>query len=178
MSDLQKAYSILGLEPGSSKETIQTRFRRLIMVWHPDRFTSDEDKKNAEEELKKINNAKDLLFQHFNGGSHKATGCECQQSGAEGSLHTGKGPGRSRTTAQDEAEAQRRNDERKRSAAGGEAARTQEQQQAQSTQQQFTDAQSQEWTFKENKLRWTIALAEAVLFVGLAFFGWAGHGFK
>ena len=181
MNKLQKAYSILGLEPGSSKETIQTRFRRLIMVWHPDRFTSDEDKKNAEEELKKINNAKDLLFQHFNGGTHKASGCECQQPSAEGSPHSSKGPGpgRSRTAADDEAEAQRRDDERKRRAAAEESARKQQQQQqTQSTQQQYTNAEKQEAALNENKLRWKIALAEVALFVGLSLFGWAGNGVK
>ena len=44
MSDLYKAYSILGLEPGSPMEIIQRRYKRLIMVWHPYRFQNEEGK--------------------------------------------------------------------------------------------------------------------------------------
>ena len=61
MNELHKAYAILGLEPGSTMDSIMRRYKRLIMVWHPDRAPTKEHKDFAEEELKKINNAKDLL---------------------------------------------------------------------------------------------------------------------
>jgi hypothetical protein len=77
MSDLQKAYTILGLEPGSSKDEIQKRYKRLAVAWHPDRFPSPDAKADAEAELKKILNAKDLLIKHFDGGKHKLDACEC-----------------------------------------------------------------------------------------------------
>jgi curved DNA-binding protein CbpA len=82
MSELLKAYTVLGLEPGSNKESIQTRYKRLIMVWHPDRFPTAEGKLDAEEELKKILNAKELLIKHFDSGKHKGSTCECSRTGA------------------------------------------------------------------------------------------------
>lgn len=38
---LQKAYFILGLEPGSDLDKVIRRHKRLIMVWHPDRFPTE-----------------------------------------------------------------------------------------------------------------------------------------
>ena len=79
MNELHKAYAVLGLDPGSSMESIMRRYKRLIMVWHPDRAPTPDHKEFAEEELKKINNAKDVLTKHFGAsGGHRATGCECQ----------------------------------------------------------------------------------------------------
>lgn len=180
MTPLQKAFSILGLEPGSSKQSIQTRYRRLIIVWHPDRFVSVEDKKSAEDELKKINNAKDLLWKHFESGTHKASGCECQQTAApppDPGPKPGPGPGRSRTHTDDEEQAKRRDEERKRKAAAEEAARQQQQDQQRRAQQQtFAEAEKQEVALKENKLRWTVATAEGALLVALCLFGWIGTG--
>lgn len=179
MNPLQKAYSILGLEPGSSKQSIQTRYRRLIMVWHPDRFVSIEDKKNAEDELKKINNAKDLLWKHFDSGTHKASGCECQSTGPgpEPGPKPPPGPGRSRTHTEDEEQAKRRDEERKRKAAAEEAARQHQQEQQRRAQQQtFAEAEKQEAAMKEHKLRWTVAAAEGALLIALCLFGWIGIG--
>lgn len=181
MNELHKAYRTLGLEPGSSKEAIQRRWKRLAMVWHPDRMNSDESRKDAEEELKQINHAKDVLWKHFESGEHKATGCECQpgatsqQAGHTTSGEkTGPGPGRSRTGSGDpEEEAKRRDAERQRRAAE-EAAR--QQQQAEQKQQEFTAAQEQEKLNEENKLRWKAATVEAIVFVGLCVFGWIGSG--
>ncbi len=103
MNNLHKAYAVLGLEPGSSMESILRRYKRLIMVWHPDRAPSAEHKEFAEEELKKINNAKDLLSKHFGaGGGHKTSGCECQPGSASNTsagananagARSGTGPG-------------------------------------------------------------------------------------
>ncbi len=81
MNDLHRAYIALGLEPGSSKESITRRYKRLIMVWHPDRAPTGEHREFAEQELKKINSAKETLTQHFrSGGNHRDGRCECQPS--------------------------------------------------------------------------------------------------
>lgn len=182
MNELHKAYQILGLDPGSSKETIQRRWKRLAMVWHPDRFPNEEGKKDAEEELKKINNAKDILWLHFESGSHKSNGCECQasanneqsgqQSGENRSGH-GRGPGPGpgpRKGGDPEEEAKRRDAERQRRAAE-EAARKQEQAQAQAQQQSFREVQQQE---ASDQLRWKVALVEGLVFAVLCVFGWIG----
>jgi hypothetical protein len=106
---LLDAYHVLGLEPGSSIESIRRRYRRLIMVWHPDRAPSAEDRRFAEEELKKINNGKDLLERHFRDEHIVASSCACQshdghdttgadkddssRSGSDSGSGSGSGPG-------------------------------------------------------------------------------------
>jgi curved DNA-binding protein CbpA len=77
MSPLHKAYSILGLEPGSSLEAVEARYQRLLTVWHPDRFPTVEGKREAEQELDKINYANDLLHDHFESDKHDGDACEC-----------------------------------------------------------------------------------------------------
>jgi hypothetical protein len=100
MSDLLKAYSVLGLEPGSPKDAIQSRYKRLVLVWHPDRFPTNEGKADAEEELKKIVNAKELLVKHFDSGKHKGSGCACSQAG--GAASSGKNATAARSSASNE----------------------------------------------------------------------------
>ncbi len=75
------------------------------MVWHPDRFPTDDGKKDAEEELKQINNARDNLTNHFE-KNHKANGaCACKptvgaapKSNAQSGARSGPGPGKRKTT--------------------------------------------------------------------------------
>ncbi len=185
MNEFQKAYSVLGLEPGASRETVQRRYKRLIMVWHPDRFTGQADKDGAEEELKKINNARDFLWKHFDSPSHKPSGCECQLPIGAQEQKTGRkpdpepqktnpgpGPGPKRKTTSEQ-DAERRDAERKARAAQEEAAR----QAAQQTQRQaYDEATKQQKTLDQESLRWKIALAEGVVFAGLSLFGWIGGG--
>lgn len=179
MNQLHEAYSILGLKPGASKETILKRWKRLAMVWHPDRLPTDEGKKEAEEELKKINNAKDLLWKHFESGAHKASGCECQPGAATqqqeqntGQQKTGPGPGPKRKTHPDpEEEAKRRDAERQRRAAEEAARQQQQAQQQQARQESYQTAQQQE---KSDNLRWKIAKAEAIVFAALCILGFVG----
>jgi curved DNA-binding protein CbpA len=100
MNDLHKAYNVLGLEPGESLQTILRQYKRLVLVWHPDRFPMGKAKQNAEEKLKKINAARDKLKHHFEKGSHRNAGpCACrftEASSAQGSrdferAHSGAG---------------------------------------------------------------------------------------
>ena len=94
---LAEAYFVLSLKPGDQMDKVNARWKRLAMVWHPDRFPSEHGKKDAEEELKKINDAKDKLNKHF-ASEHKASGpCACNPTGAKPKQQersgTGQGPG-------------------------------------------------------------------------------------
>lgn len=171
MNDLHKAYSILGLEPGSSMDVIQRRYKRLIMVWHPDRFQNAEGKSDAEEELKKINNAKDILAKHFAGG-HKDTGvCDCRSSSDEGQYQRAPGstgPGRKAKSTDDifreEQAAKQRDSER------SEEARHKAEQAAQEDREQTVKtAFTQESERNTESLRWKISIGSVAAFVLLMF---------
>lgn len=195
MSEIQKALRIMGLEPGASKEAIATRYKRLIMVWHPDRFPTADGKADAEEELKKINNAKDVLYKHFDSGAHRPSGCECQgESAASSSRGTGQGASNrgagqegasgNRSNYDAEAQARQRDEERRRRAsqAKAESERKQREQdeakRAASSQQTFDAAKRQQAALKDNDLRWKIALLQVVLYFGLIGYAWSGYSLK
>jgi curved DNA-binding protein CbpA len=194
MNDLHKAYAVLGLEPGSSMESIMRRYKRLIMVWHPDRAPTPEHKEFAEEELKKINNAKDLLTKHFgNGGGHRTTGCECQPEAAKASAGGSKsssgasaGPGpnyhRSKTADekyQEEQAAKKRDADRKaREEQEANAKRAQEEYQQKSAQQSMEAAMQQQKSLQDEKLRWQISIGLIVAFIALEVFGCMAMGAK
>jgi len=59
--ELREAFSILEIEEGSSLDEVKTDYRRLCIVWHPDRFQNPELKAHAEEKLKRINLAFDTI---------------------------------------------------------------------------------------------------------------------
>lgn len=59
--DIHHAYEILGLKPGASHKEVKQAYRKLVKVWHPDRFFSLEEKQKAEERIKKINEAYNQL---------------------------------------------------------------------------------------------------------------------
>ncbi|MGE3553029.1 MAG: J domain-containing protein [Candidatus Obscuribacterales bacterium] len=65
MIDLTPYLNILGLPPDATWDQVEQRYRTLVIFWHPDRVSNPHHKALAEEELKKINNAKDKLKQHW-----------------------------------------------------------------------------------------------------------------
>jgi len=48
MNELHKAYHALGMEPGAQFEIVKRRYRRLALVWHPDRMTNAEAKQEMQ----------------------------------------------------------------------------------------------------------------------------------
>lgn len=61
--ELIKYYELLGVAPGVSAQELKTAHRDLAKVWHPDRFAHDPRlQQKAQEKLKEINEAYDLLL--------------------------------------------------------------------------------------------------------------------
>jgi curved DNA-binding protein CbpA len=63
--NLPAAYHTFDLPIGSSLEVVQVRYRQLVKKYHPDRFSSAQDKASAEEHLKRINEAKEVIQKHW-----------------------------------------------------------------------------------------------------------------
>jgi hypothetical protein len=62
ITDLSKAYELLGVKPGVSIRELKAAHRDLAKVWHPDRFVHDPRlQEKAQEKLKEINEAYELL---------------------------------------------------------------------------------------------------------------------
>ncbi|MEH2459567.1 J domain-containing protein [Nostoc sp.] len=59
--DINYAYEILGLEPGASPAQVKRAYRKLVKIWHPDRFLEQKQKQEAEEKIKSINVAYNKL---------------------------------------------------------------------------------------------------------------------
>lgn len=53
-------YGALGLEKGASSHEITDAYKKMVRLWHPDRYKGDK-KKEAESMMKKINTAYDIL---------------------------------------------------------------------------------------------------------------------
>jgi len=187
---LAKAYFVLGLETGSSMETVNTRWKRLVMVWHSDRFPTADGKKSADEELKKINDARDRLKAHF-AKEHKTSGqCACNpgggtsqagQNSARTGTSQGPGPGKRRTAQEsdtEETEAKRRSSERASKAAEQDAAQTAAAFDTTATQRSSSDAIEQSKLIEDERLRWKAALCLGAVWLGLSAFGFMGTGIK
>jgi curved DNA-binding protein CbpA len=189
---LAKAYFIFGLEPGAAPEVIKRRYKRLIMVWHPDRFPTADGRKDAEEELKRINDANDKLQTHFE-KNHKASGpCACRStatasdgaSSARPNQGAGPGPGKRRTTQEnnrEEAEAKRKSDERARRAAEEATAKTAQSKAAAAeaaTKQAAQQSVDQAKTMDDERLRWKVAACMGLAWIALSLFGFTGTGIK
>jgi tetratricopeptide (TPR) repeat protein len=59
--DINHAYEILELEPGASPAQVKRAYRKLVKIWHPDRFLNPKQKQEAEEKIKQINAAYNKL---------------------------------------------------------------------------------------------------------------------
>jgi outer membrane protein assembly factor BamE (lipoprotein component of BamABCDE complex) len=69
-SEIKRAYQILELELGASLEQVKQAWREQVKVWHPDRFPNDAKmQRKAQERLKDINGAYELLCQFLADGT-------------------------------------------------------------------------------------------------------------
>ena len=54
-------YKVLGVSETSSKEEIDRQYRKLAAKYHPDRFSEDNEKKDAEKQFENISQAYNVL---------------------------------------------------------------------------------------------------------------------
>ncbi|MDB9312890.1 DnaJ domain-containing protein [Spirulina sp. CS-785/01] len=74
MPDINEYYAILEIKPGTPPEEIKLAYRNLVKAWHPDRFVDDPlQKQQAEEKIKKINEAYEYLKSYRPRGSPTAS---------------------------------------------------------------------------------------------------------
>ena len=59
-------YEVLGLKPGASQEEIKKAYRNLIKQYHPDQYGDNPLKDLAEEKMREINTAYDMLTKNPN----------------------------------------------------------------------------------------------------------------
>ncbi|BAZ19545.1 heat shock protein DnaJ domain-containing protein [Kalymmatonema gypsitolerans NIES-4073] len=74
MSDrlnINDAYSILGLKPGASPTEVKRAYRKLVKIWHPDRFSHPQKKQEAEQKIKQINEAYNKLKSDLPSSAHQ-----------------------------------------------------------------------------------------------------------
>ena len=62
--EIDQARRLLGLDEEGTLEDIKEAFKRLSLKYHPDR-QNKKNKKQAEEEFKRINNAKELIMRYI-----------------------------------------------------------------------------------------------------------------
>jgi tetratricopeptide (TPR) repeat protein len=73
MTDIQRSYILLGVQPGASSDEIKAAYYALVRKWHPDRVQDDGARRDAaEEKLKQINVAYDRLQMHVAQPAHAA----------------------------------------------------------------------------------------------------------
>jgi DnaJ-domain-containing protein 1 len=65
--DCAKYYSVLGLDGNATEKEIKQAYRDLTKVWHPDRFSENDERLRckAEERLKEINGAYSHISKHW-----------------------------------------------------------------------------------------------------------------
>jgi DnaJ-class molecular chaperone len=67
---LERAYEILEIKKGSSEAEVQQAYKDMVAVWHPDRFAhSPRLRAKAEQRLKEINRAKEVLERSLRSGA-------------------------------------------------------------------------------------------------------------
>jgi curved DNA-binding protein CbpA len=61
LAERKDYYKILDLPRDCTKQQAKVSFRKLALVWHPDRFTNDEEREKANKMFQDINEAYDVL---------------------------------------------------------------------------------------------------------------------
>ncbi|MBO4563039.1 MAG: DnaJ domain-containing protein [Clostridia bacterium] len=80
-------YEILGVSPGASDEDIRAAYMALVKKYHPDRYQDSALKKQAEDKMKQINAAYDLLTKKAGGADQSGSSYSYGSAGSAGSAY-------------------------------------------------------------------------------------------
>lgn len=169
-------------------QAIKRRYRKLVLVWHSDRMTNLDAKREVEEELKKINLMFERLMKHFDSDHKSGPSCRCQaaaagpppnnnQSRGSGSQQNHRsGPSEAERRRREEEETRQRTAERERRQTQKEAARraAEAARRAEENKRAAEEAVNSEEVRKQEHLRWRCSAAVAVIFVGPVLYCWPG----
>ena len=81
-------YEVLGVSPSASQEEIRAAYMKLVKKYHPDRYQDSALKEQAEEKMKKINAAYDMLTKQKKDGAGYSQSQSHGQSGSYGQSGT------------------------------------------------------------------------------------------
>lgn len=83
-------YEVLGVPQGADEETIKKAYKRLVKKYHPDRYINSPMAKMADEKMKEINMAYDILTgkNHTNSGTNHSGGYTNYGYGYQNSFET------------------------------------------------------------------------------------------
>jgi hypothetical protein len=77
MIELESAFEILGLRSDATPDQVRESYKDLVKVWHPDRFAHDPAlRRKAQERLKQINEAYEVLRSYLGEKEGRGTGSE------------------------------------------------------------------------------------------------------
>ncbi len=78
-------YAILGVKPSASDEEVKRAYRDLVKKYHPDNYQNNPLSDLAEEKMKEVNEAYDLIVkQRAGGGGRSYSGGGSTQSSSQG----------------------------------------------------------------------------------------------
>ncbi len=87
-----EALSVLGVEPGASRAEIAAAHRELAQMLHPDKFGENKRlRARAEQQMKRINEARDVLLNGAGGGA-AGSGSRAYTAAARGAGAAGSSP--------------------------------------------------------------------------------------
>ena len=66
---MRNPYEVLGVREGSSIEEVKKAYKELVRKYHPDQYQNHPLSDLAEEKLKEINEAYDVLMKQYEGGN-------------------------------------------------------------------------------------------------------------
>lgn len=82
-------YEVLGLKPGASQDEIKNAYRNLIKKYHPDKFIDNPLQDLAEQKIREINEAYDMLTKDSSSSGSNSSYSYGYSSGSSNSNYSG-----------------------------------------------------------------------------------------